>query len=228
MPDVKEPTAEPRSIEDAGEVVASTAESVGVVIGTIAVRSPVMLAPGADTSLVGETAERAPKLPAHAIELRDSSLHEILSSTNKVRHTAVHRLPTTTRGIDQLIQYAMKLAIALRGPLRVARLGELHSDIGSKIRALELIKNTMEDDISRKLQETHQQISNSDREEKEYLAKMLDEHLKNKSLLELFFEESARKILDESAILRADFPTDCDELEAKSREEDANGFVEAV
>jgi len=104
---------------------------------------------------------------------------------------------------------------------------EIHSEIDSKTRAMELIKNTIKD-ISRKLQDIRQQRYDLDKEEKEFLAEMLKEDLKNKLLIGLLLEELARKIFDEKASSRADFPTDQDELEAKSWEENANGFVEAV
>lgn len=116
----------------------------------------------------------------------------------------------------------MKLAIALRDPLRAAQLEELHSEIKSKIRALELIKNTMEDDMCRKLQETHQRRIDLDMEEKEFLAKMLDEDSRNKSLIGLLLEESAGKIFDEYTGARVDFSADQDEPEANAQEEDAN------
>src|SRR5215469_4868795 len=49
-------------------------------------------------------------LPMHALKLSGSTLQDILFATNKLRHTAVHRLPTSARGIGQLIQSAVKLA----------------------------------------------------------------------------------------------------------------------
>ena len=58
-------------------------------------------------------AMRSAKLPMQALELKRSSFNEILFSTNRLRHTAVHRLPTAARGIDQLIQSALRLTETL-------------------------------------------------------------------------------------------------------------------
>jgi hypothetical protein len=51
------------------------------------------------------------KLPTGAIaNVLEAPLNDVLSSTNVLRHTAVHRLSTSARGIHKMIQSASKLA----------------------------------------------------------------------------------------------------------------------
>lgn len=89
--------------------------------------------------------KRSGKLPLKALKLRKSSFNDVLASINRLRHTAVHRLPTAARGISQLIQSALKLVEALHDSPRAAQLKELHCEIDNKIKAIELVKNVLED-----------------------------------------------------------------------------------
>ena len=168
-------------------------------------------------------ARRSAQLPVDALKLKGPSLNEVLFSTNKLRHTAVHRLPTTARGIDQLIQSAMKLAETLSDPLRAAQLEELHCEIDSKIKAMELNKNVLEDNLSQELEEIRRQREELDRKEKDLITTTLKEDLENKSLVGLLLEDSVKKIFDEELRSQVDLERDQDEV--KSDEEGVNGFA---
>jgi hypothetical protein len=65
--------------------------------------------------------KRAAELPPHALKLKGTMLKESLLATNKLRHTAVHRLQT----------------------IRSAQLEDLHCEIDSKIKAMELNKMSL-------------------------------------------------------------------------------------
>ncbi len=59
----------------------------------------------------------------------------MLTAVSNLRHTAVHRLPTTARGVSQLLESAVKLMQVLEDGLRAAQLEELWSDVNSKIKS---------------------------------------------------------------------------------------------
>jgi len=167
-------------------------------------------------------------LPMHALKLSGSSLHDILISANKLRNTAVHRLPTTARGICQLIQSAITFTEALQDPLRTAQLEELHYEIDSKIKAVELNKNVLEDGLSRELQEIRRQREELDRKEKDLIARVLREDLENKSLIGLLLEESVRNIFAEQGASLAELEKDQDDAEVNIDEEELNGYREGT
>jgi len=167
-------------------------------------------------------------LPVHALKLSGSSLNDVLLSTNKLRHTAVHRLPTTARGVGQLIQSAVKLAETLQNSLRTAQLEELHYEIDSKIKAMELNKNVLEDSLSHELQEIRQQREALDRKEKDLIANMLREDLENKSLIGILLEESVRNIFAEQVSSLAELEKDQDDAEVNVHDEEINGGKETA
>jgi hypothetical protein len=168
------------------------------------------------------------KLPMQTLDLKGSSFNEVLIATNKLRHTAVHRLPTTARGVHQLIQSALRLTETLNDPLRTAQLEELHHEIDSKIKAMELNKNVLEDELNAQLQEIQQQREELDRREKDVTATALREDMENKTLIGFLLEEAVQKIFDEELMSRADLEKDQDQSEAKTDEEEVNGPVETI
>jgi hypothetical protein len=142
------------------------------------------------------------------LDLKGSSFNEVLIATNKLRHTAVHRLPTTARGVHQLIQSALRLTETLNDPLRTAQLEELHHEIDSKIKAMELNKNVLEDELNTQLREIQRQREELDRKEKDVTVTTLREDMENKTLIGLLLEKAVQKIFDEELMPRADLKKD--------------------
>jgi hypothetical protein len=136
-------------------------------------------------------ATRCDKLPASAID-SDSEvpLKEVFSSTNVVRHTAVHRLSTSARGIHKMIHSASRLAQTLGDHLRAAELENLHLEVGSRIRDMELTKNFLENRLDEQLRAIYEQRAELDRKEKEAIAVMLSEDQENKLLIGSFLEDT--------------------------------------
>jgi DNA polymerase kappa len=164
------------------------------------------------------------ELPADALKLRGSELTEILFTTNKLRHTAVHRLPTTARGIDAFLQAASKLAEALQDSLRTAQLDELHSELENKIKAMELNKNALEDGLSRELRDIRRQREVLDQKEREVKEAMVKEDGENKALIGSLLEESVRRIFAEGGVLRGE---ERERALDDSEDEDAAAYKEA-
>lgn len=134
-------------------------------------------------------------LPAHAFKLNDeNSLDMILTSTHKLRHSAVHRLRITAHGVVQLIESARSLTEALQDTERTAQLDELCLDAESKVKAMELNKNVLEDEFAQKLEEIAQKRRDLDKEEEFLRAKLHAEDLENTLLIGSLLEESIEKI----------------------------------
>nr|XP_036587734.1 ubiquinol-cytochrome-c reductase cytochrome c1 [Colletotrichum truncatum]KAF6798676.1 ubiquinol-cytochrome-c reductase cytochrome c1 [Colletotrichum truncatum] len=141
--------------------------------------------------------KKLPKLPSHALaSLTDSSAIEIMISTHQLRHTAVHRLPTTVRGISQLLQSAVRLAEVLQDVTRAAQLEDLVSEVDSKIKAMELSKNSLENRAIAHLEEIRRKREQLDQEEKKLVEDMLKEDDENKALIGRLLEASTIDIFE--------------------------------
>ncbi|KAH8696296.1 hypothetical protein BGW36DRAFT_397879 [Talaromyces proteolyticus] len=156
--------------------------------------------------------KKSEKFPEHAFKLSGTSLNKILFATNKLRHTAVHRLPTTSRGVEALVKSAMILAETLQDPLRTAQLEDLQLEIDSKIKAMELNKNVLEDTLGQELQKIQQQREELDMLEKALAARIIREDRENKVLIGSLLEESVNRLFDEGASRMNSGPEDADQI----------------
>lgn len=125
----------------------------------------------------------------HGFEIR-----EVLISVHVLRHSAVHRLHTSTKGINQMIQSATRFAYALRDADRQSQLEELYAEIESKITAQELNKNFLEENLTSELDEIREAREALDRREQEAINNLFQEDNENKSLVGSMLEESVRGI----------------------------------
>jgi hypothetical protein len=136
-------------------------------------------------------AKSCDKVPASALDnSSEAPLKEVFFSTNELRHTAVHRLLTTARGIHKMMQSASRFAQTLGDHSRAAELEKLHLEIGSRIRDMELNKNFLENRLDEQLQAISEQRAELDRKEKEAIAIMLQEDQENKLLIGSFLEDA--------------------------------------
>lgn len=143
--------------------------------------------------------KRSGKLPADCFETLDDptlSLADVLISINKLRHSAVHRLPTTARGISELIRSAVRFAKVLRDSSCEAQLEELHLELEGKIRALELNKNFLETKLEQEMQDIARQRRELDEKEKEAVATMLKEDKDYGLLIGVLLSQSVDGIFD--------------------------------
>ena len=130
-------------------------------------------------------------MPASAIDNgSEAPLKEVFFSTNVLRLTAVHRLPTTARGIHKMIQSALRLAQTLGDHSRAAELENLRLEIGSRIRYMELNKNFLENRLDEQLQAISEQRAELDRKERGAISTMLQEDQENKLLIGSFLEDA--------------------------------------
>ncbi|KAF2187139.1 hypothetical protein K469DRAFT_749501 [Zopfia rhizophila CBS 207.26] len=121
----------------------------------------------------------------------------------------------------------MGVTETLQGTLRAAQLEELHNEIDSKTKAMELNKNVLEVGLARELQEIRRRREELDKEESRLTANMLEEDLENKLLIGSLLEESVRKIFYEEVESHSALEKNEDDLDAQ-KDEEINGFAESL
>ena len=140
------------------------------------------------------------KLPSHCFEGFDSdpptSLANILISINTLRHSAVHRLHTTAKGILEMIRSATSFARALRDLTCQYKLEELHQELEGKFRALELNKNFLETRVEREMRDIAEQRKLLEEREQQVLVNMLREDKDYGSLIGSLLSQSVDQIFD--------------------------------
>ncbi|OHE97565.1 hypothetical protein CORC01_07180 [Colletotrichum orchidophilum] len=137
-----------------------------------------------------------PKLPANATTPAGTSIKEVLVRTHQLRHTAVHRLPTTARGVSQHLRAALKVAKCLQDVSRAAQLEELMSEIDEKIKAMELTKNVLENRTLTNLDDIRRQREALDRQEEEVIDSMVREDRDHKALVGRLLETAVNDIFE--------------------------------
>jgi hypothetical protein len=156
------------------------------------------------------------------IDFASNEAGETLTAVTYLRHTAVHRLPTTARGISQLLDAAVNLAQTLQDNLRAAKLDELRSDINIQIKAMELNKNVLEDTVSLQLEEIQRKREELESTEAELIQRMLNDDTNNKTLIGRLLDDSVRRLFT------GEKQDEDDEKEEKDDEqEDDRGEIKA-
>lgn len=134
------------------------------------------------------------KLPADAV-FNDSGipLATVFSSTDSLRHSAVHRLLTSAQGIQKMVQSAIRLATMLGDNTRAAILEPVEAGLDRRIKDMKLNKNFLENRLDSQLQMIREQREELDRKETEAVSAMFREDIENKVLTGLILETSARE-----------------------------------
>ncbi|PYH93329.1 hypothetical protein BO71DRAFT_431078 [Aspergillus ellipticus CBS 707.79] len=141
-----------------------------------------------------------PRLPEGALRPSELGLESTLLTVAKLRHTAVHRLPTTARGIAAFVLVAQRLTEILGDALRTSQLEDLHQDIQDKIRILEMNKNVLEQGLAGGLREIEMQRERLDQQERELKAKTVEDDRENKLMMGLLVEEAMGRIFEQTTV----------------------------
>ncbi|KAL8824418.1 MAG: hypothetical protein Q9191_005067 [Dirinaria sp. TL-2023a] len=117
--------------------------------------------------------KRFGKLSSDATTLDSSgSLREILKATHILRHAAVHRVPTSAKGIEKMLKSALNLANALRDTRTRFKIEHILKDFQERVAVIELYKNQLENQLDQELCDIREQRAALDRREKEAKAEM--------------------------------------------------------
>ena len=123
-------------------------------------------------------------------------LTTILLSVNKLRHSAVHRLRTSAKGVMEMIQSAVNFARLLRDTFRESQLDELYREFEAKIKALELNKNFLENILDQELREIAEQRAQLDQREKDAISTMVREDEEYKILIGSRLEQCIHSVFN--------------------------------
>ncbi|KAK1489674.1 hypothetical protein CTAM01_11113 [Colletotrichum tamarilloi] len=139
-------------------------------------------------------------LPAHATAPANTPIKDVLFRTHQLRHTAVHRLPTTAREVSQHLRTALKVAEALQDVSRAAQLEDLMSEVDEKIKAMILTKNVLENRTLFSLDDIRRQREELDRQEKQVIENMVREDRDHKALIGCLLEAAVDDIFEKKAV----------------------------
>ena len=145
---------------------------------------------------------------ATSLESGDS-LKSALVATHQLRHAAVHRLPTSAKGIKKMLGHALFLANALHDTTSTFKLDALLSEFDSKVRDMELHKNELENGLDDEMNEIQEQRAILEKREREAKANMIKQDGDNTRELSWLFAKSLRDLTREQG------PAMVDGVEAK-------------
>lgn len=139
--------------------------------------------------------KRFGKLNTDATALESSgALKETLKATHMLRHAAVHRVPTSAKGIEKMLKSALNLAKALRDTRTGFKIEHILKDFQERVAAIELYKNQLENQLDEELCDIQEQRAALDRREKEAKANMIVRDHEHTTKLSWLIESSFAEI----------------------------------
>ena len=120
------------------------------------------------------------------------ALTQAFQATHQLRHASVHRLPTSAKGIEGMLQNALNLATALQDQGRMIKLCKILMDFKATAQDMELHKNDLESELDEELREIREQREALDKREKEAKRNMLQQDSENTATISSLFEQSIK------------------------------------
>lgn len=140
--------------------------------------------------------KRKGKVTTGAFADSDTSINTILLAVNKLRHSAVHRLRISAKGVLQMLDDAVKLAQTLSDSTRASQLEELYKELQSMIKSQELNKNFLETKLNNELAEITRLREELMRREQKAISTMVTEDEENTHFVGSLLERRLRNIMD--------------------------------
>lgn len=135
------------------------------------------------------------EIVASAISKRPGrSWQEVLIATSKIRHSAVHRLRTSARGIQNMIGDALILTTMLRDTTRTTLLEQISQELESSIKEVEGRLVLLEKNLSEDLDLLTKRRAELDRLQDEAILRMIDHDRENRRVIGLVLEEGLNKL----------------------------------
>ncbi|KAL9002129.1 MAG: hypothetical protein Q9188_004921 [Gyalolechia gomerana] len=174
--------------------------------------------------------KRKGKLFAGAFKDSDSHINTTLLAVNRLRHSAVHRLRISAKGILQMIEAAVKFAETLSDVARASQLEELYKELQSMIKSQELNKNYLETKLKDELDEIKRQREELVKREQEAISTIVTEDGENTHFVGSLLERRLQSILDgyhtDEEIHESDPQDQLDNIEAEAEGADVNSYEE--
>ena len=123
------------------------------------------------------------------------ALHAVFLATHPLRHAAVHRLHTSVRGVERMLENALNMVTALKDTPRKCKLHDILEDFRSTMRAMEANKNELEIALDKELSSIQQQRLALDKKEREARQGMFQQDREHTAQISSLFESSIGNLI---------------------------------
>ena len=116
----------------------------------------------------------AKSLPSSAMKpIAGKSITKVLFGTSIIRHSAVHRLPTSAAGILNMLSAAITFAEALNDPKRAERVAEIKIQLEASVKEIVQHQNLLERKLTDQLEDITRRRAELDDLERSSIEQML-------------------------------------------------------
>lgn len=129
-----------------------------------------------------------------------AALGVLLVEIRNLRDVAVYRVPTTARGVSQLLHHAKRFSCLLRDNERTTTIDRIKEIVDDKIYLLELNKKVLESEANRKLRVIREQQAALRLQEKDIIADMMQLDLERGKLASRVLRHSIGKLIGETTL----------------------------
>ena len=130
------------------------------------------------------------------------ALRAVFLATHPLRHAAVHRLHTSVKSVERMLENALNMVTALKDTPRTCKLHDILENCRSTMRAMEANKNELEISLDKELGSIQQQRVALDKKEREARLSMFQKDQEHTAQISSLLESSIRNLipLDESSM----------------------------
>ena len=143
---------------------------------------------------------RGEEFAAGAFARPASEREELLLAVTKLRNSAVHRVHTSTKGIVELIDAAIKVAEAVSDEIRASQLQKLHNKLEEALESEVSKKNVLKAKLTKELAEIECQRKELAEREERAIQSMVDDDKVNTNLAGSDWEELLPQILCKDSV----------------------------
>ena len=134
-------------------------------------------------------AKYATSLPPSAIHpIPGKTITEVLFETSKLRHSAVHRLPTSAAGMVKMLNAAITFAEALNDPKRAEKIIQMKVQLKASIEEIVQHQSLLERKLTDQLGELARRRAELDKLERSSIEEMLETDREQRTEVSFAFE----------------------------------------
>lgn len=138
---------------------------------------------------------------ATSLESWDDLL-EALKAISPLRHAAVHRLPTSVKGVEQMLDKALHLVQVLHDDIRTSKMETIVEDFRASREDMEIHKTNLENQLDQQLRDIREQRAALDRKAQEAKENMARQDMENTKAISSLFERSISNITFDSSKIK--------------------------
>lgn len=132
--------------------------------------------------------------PSPVSEIPGRTWQEVLIATNRIRHSAVHRLHTSAKGIQNMVGDAIMMTKMLRDPTRTSLLEHIRQELASSIKEIEGRLVILEKALSKELDLLAKRRAELSRLQDAAIHRIIDLDRQNRRVIGLALGEGLREL----------------------------------